>query len=267
MRRLLAAAVLAGCCRVGATDVSISRDALEKERIAALDRAGAGYTATVATPPFVVVAYGPADVREEAVQTIAEAAARLRTTLFDREPDRPITVWVWPDEESYMRGSSAVLGSIPDTPYGFFLPCKCALVVNAGYGWGTLVHEVVHAYMDADFPEAPVWVQEGIATLYEKSQWRLPSLQSELVRAPSFHRMAKAGRSEFTGKEGYLYYATAGYLFHWLKERGLLERFYREHRRRKGDGIDVLHDVTGSEISDLRTSWEAFVRSSIVSAR
>src|SRR5947209_18817108 len=111
-----------------------------------------------------------------------------------------------------MRGTSAILGTIPDTPYGFYRPCKRALVVDTGYGYGTLVHVMVHSYMDGDFPRAPVWLEEGLASLFEApreeaghlrgaTNWRLPELQQAIKRgrAPSFARMADGGRGDFSG--------------------------------------------------------------------
>ena len=32
-----------------------------------------------------------------------------------------------------------------------------------------LVHEMVHPFMDADFPACPAWFNEGLASLYEQS--------------------------------------------------------------------------------------------------
>lgn len=273
MRAWLVTAVLAvGCCKVGATSEPISRAVLEKHREAELDHAGAGYVGAVARPPFVVVATSRVD-RDDAIATIDWAGERLRRQLFDVEPAKPITVWVFGTEDEYLRGSSAVLGIFPDTPYGFYSPCKRALVVDAAYGWGTLVHEMVHAYMDADFPDAPVWLEEGVASLFENSaarpddliagsvNWRLPALQAALEKkhAPTFEEMAKAGRGAFHGDDGHLYYAAARYLCFWLQEYGYLQAFYREHRRRKGDGIDVLRDVTHRETAALRSEWERFV--------
>jgi hypothetical protein len=110
MRAMLVVAVmLAGCCKVGATTTSIPRSVLEKHEAAELDRAGAGYVSAIARPPFVVVATTRVD-RDEAVATIAWAGERLRRQLFDVEPAKPMTVWVFATEDDYRRGSSAVLG-------------------------------------------------------------------------------------------------------------------------------------------------------------
>jgi hypothetical protein len=199
----------------------------------------------------------------------------LRKDFFVRSPGKVITVWVFPDQESYMRGSSAILGTVPDTPYGFFLPCQRALVVDAGLGYGTLVHEMVHAFIAADFPDAPVWMNEGLASLFEAPReerghlvgainWRLPALKRAIAqgRAPSFARMADAGRWAFSGKDGELLYATARYLCFYLQERGQLVRFYRAFRARVSDdgtGLATLQDTTAKDLSKLRAEWERFV--------
>lgn len=227
--------------------------------------------------PFVVVASGPmaSGVRAEAAETVAWARDLLRADFFAREPGSVITVWVFPDESSYMSGTSALLGTIPTTPYGFYSPCQRALVTNAGLGYGTLVHEMVHAYMSADFPGAPTWMNEGLASLFEAPRevdghmrgavnWRLAELQRAIAahRAPSFDEMAKGGRGDFSGKRGSLFYATARYLCFYLQERGLLQRFYRVFRARVNDdptGLVSLQDVAIRDLRTLRADWERFV--------
>lgn len=276
VRALFVGAVLTGCCRVGASQVPVSSAELQRERRAQEERAGHGYESALVSP-FVVMAYGGADLREDATQTITWARDRLRADFFEKEPGKPLTIWVYYDEASYRSGSSAVLGIIPTTPYGFYRPCSRALVVNAGYGWGTLVHELVHAYMDADFPEAPVWMQEGLASLFEAPRdigghlegninWRLPELQQAIRsgRAPSFHRLVTGSRGDFDGKDGSLYYATARYLLWYLQREGRLRDYYRAYRERVGvdaTGLRVLREVTGSELSALRAAFERAVLS------
>jgi hypothetical protein len=267
---------LAACCRVGVAERPFTSAELEKERRAQLERAGAGFESGVVSP-FVIVASGPSPkgVRDEAAETVAWASRLLRVDYFSRDPGKIITIWVFADEESYMRGASAILGTIPDTPYGYFRPCSRVLVVNAGYGYGTLVHEMVHAYMDGDFPDAPVWFKEGLASLYEApreegghmrgaTNWRLPQLQVALARgkAPTFAQMADSGRGDFSGKQGPLLYAMARYLCFFLQERGLLVRFYRAFRARVDDdptGMTTLRETTAHELGALRTEWERFV--------
>ena len=272
----LVACGLVACCHAGIAERPFTPDELESERRAQLERAGAGFESAV-VGSFVIVASGPMPraVRDEAAETVAWASRLLRADFFAHDPGAILTIWVFPDEESYMRGTSAVLGIVPDTPYGFYRPCKHALVVDAGYGYGTLVHELTHAFMDGDFPDAPVWMKEGLASLFEApreeeghlrgaTNWRLPELQRAIAagRAPSFDRMADAGRGAFSGKEGPLFYATARYLCFYLQERGLLRGYYAAFRARSGtdaNGLGTLRDATARDLGALRREWEGFV--------
>jgi hypothetical protein len=275
--RLLRCAPLvlaAGCCRAGAAEGRLPLAVLEAERRAQVASAGIGYDAAV-VHPFLLVSTGGREIHADAARAIAWASTLLRAGYFEAEPGVPITIWVFPDEGSYMSGSSALLGIVPTTPYGFYRPCKQAMVVNAGYGWGTLVHEMVHAYMDADAPDAAVWMQEGLASLFEApvevggrirgaTNWRLAGLQAALRQgvAPSFVEMAGASRGDFDGARGALHYATARYLLYWLQENELLSGFYRAYRARASRdrrGLAVLSSVTGREAAALRREWEAFV--------
>jgi len=65
--------------------------------------------------------------------------------------------------------------------------------MNIATGGGTLVHEMTHALMAPDFPQAPIWISEGLASLYEQCRvekqslkgdpnWRLPELKRALKR-------------------------------------------------------------------------------------
>ncbi len=264
-------------CSIRGTDGRVDPTEMERARKSELDRAGRGFDAFTVTP-FVVVVEGGKGMRDDAEQTMTWASTRLRADFFAREPNEPITVLVFPDEERYMRGSSALLGTVPSTPYGFYRPCSKTLVVNAGYGWGTAVHEMVHAYLAADFPGAPQWMNEGLASLFEapadgkdgrirgETNWRLPALQTALRenRVHSFHTLVKGSRSDFDGKDGPLYYAESRYLLYWLQEKGLLRSFYVQYRANvKNDpgGLDTLARVAGRPLSEIRTDWESFVLS------
>jgi hypothetical protein len=264
-----------GICSIKGGDTPVSAAEMERARVKELDRAGAGFEAFTLAP-FVVVVDGGKSVRDEAEQTVAWARGRLRADFFAKEPSEPITVLVFPDEDRYMRGSSAILGTIPTTPYGFYRPCSKTLVVNAGYGWGTAVHEMVHAYLAADFPDAPQWLNEGLASLFEaptddaeghirgETNWRLAELQNAIAknRAHSFHTLVKGSRWDFDGKEGPLYYAESRYLLYWLQEKGLLRPFYTAYRANVGRdrrGLETLARIAGRPLSEIRTDWEAFV--------
>ena len=63
--------------------------------------------------------------------------------------------------------------------------------MNIDTGGGTLVHEIVHPFIAANFPDCPAWFNEGLASLYEQSgeyrgriwgrtNWRLAGLQEAI---------------------------------------------------------------------------------------
>jgi hypothetical protein len=149
-------------------------------------------------------------------------------------------------------------------------------VMNIETGGGTLVHEIVHPFVEANFPDCPPWLNEGLGSLYEQSgeqeghivgytNWRLPGLQRDIRRGrlkPFRELLAMDGRAFYDDAAG-TNYAQARYLCYYLQERGLLTRFYREfHRSRAADptGFDTLKRVLGEPDMDaFEKRWEKFV--------
>ena len=43
------------------------------------------------------------------------------------------------------------------------------MIKNIATGGGTLVHEIVHPFMRANFPACPAWFSKGQASLYEQA--------------------------------------------------------------------------------------------------
>lgn len=112
--------------------------------------------------------------------------------------------------------------------------------MNIATGGGTLVHEIVHPFVEANFPSCPAWFNEGLGSLYEQSaerkgqivgltNWRLAGLQWVIRtgKLPSFKAFtAQSDRVFYTSARGNNY-AQARYLCCYLQERGLLRKYYR----------------------------------------
>jgi peptidoglycan hydrolase-like protein with peptidoglycan-binding domain len=66
-------------------------------------------------------------------------------------------------------------------------------------GYGTLLHELIHALVEADFPTAPAWLNEGLASLYERTQWReqklhgLPNWRMDRMREAKVSTLSELG--------------------------------------------------------------------------
>ncbi len=274
---LLAVFSLLGCCpplpgRIG------PRDPAEYEaRAAALrEEAPPGFSVVIARPFAVVGGGGRAAVVADAEEVIGRAARILQADYFSREPRDVLAVWMFDGEESYRHHVNVLFGGTPSSPYGYYDRCERALVVNVALGYGTLIHEMVHAFMEANFPGVPTWFNEGFASLHEHTEerdghlrglvnWRLPGLQRAIRagKAPRLEDLTGSSSAAFYGEERGMYYATARYLLYYLQERGLLGRYY--HRflaRREVDptGYRTLQEVLGErDMAAFERRWQAFV--------
>jgi len=248
-----------------------------------------GFTVVV-EPPFVVIGdEEPAMVRLRARETVRWAVQRLKALYFEKDPGKILDIWLFKDDASYERHAHEIFGDDPTTPFGYFSQTHGALIMNIRTGGGTLVHELVHPFMAANFPECPAWFNEGLGSLYEQSaerpstgsgpraesrgdgqivgltNWRLKGLQETIQagKAPSFKALTATSDYQFYNEDKGTHYAQARYLCYWLQEKGLLAKFYREFRAGAKDdptGYETLKRVLGEEDMDaFKKRWEAFV--------
>jgi hypothetical protein len=232
----------------------------------------------VVEKPFVVVGDGGRRaVEEHARGTVRWAVTLLKRDYFTKDPKDILDIWLFKDSASYDKHATSLFGGKPSTPYGYYSPAHKSLVMNIETGGGTLVHEIVHPFVEANFPDCPPWLNEGLGSLYEQSgeedghirgytNWRLPGLQRAIRRGrltPFKTLLALNGRAFYDDDEHGTNYAQARYLCYHLQERGLLTRFYREfHSNRAADptGFDTLKKVLNeSDMDAFQKRWEQFV--------
>jgi hypothetical protein len=249
-------------------------------RLAEVQRmAPAGFT-VFAEPPFVVAGDEPAAVvRQRSRQTIRWAVDKLKQDFFQRDPEEVIAVWLFKDETSYKKHTAALFHDRPTTPFGYYSEMHNALIMNIATGGGTLVHEIVHPFMSANFPKCPAWFNEGLGSLFEQCaekgghirglpNWRLPALQKALRGSgvQSFQKLTALSTEEFYGGENNphynQFYPQARYLCYYLQERGLLVKFYREftaHAAEDPTGYTTLQRILGEKDMDaFQKKWIAF---------
>jgi len=230
-------------------------------------------------PPFVVVGNSePEMVNLYATDTVRRTVARLRKAYFKRDPDRVITVWLFRDLDSYNRATRREFGKQADTPYGFYSSQRNMMMMNIGLGGGTLVHELVHPYIEANFPNCPAWFNEGLGSLYEQSStrdghiigltnWRLAGLKRAIKagKVPSFETLTGTTSHQFYDMDPGTNYAQARYLLYYLQEQGLLHKYYhRFFRDRETDptGLKTLRAILGPDGRDMtafKKKWERYV--------
>ena len=227
--------------------------------------------------PFIVVGdEKPEVVRVRARGTVKWAVDHLKELYFDVDPEEVLVIWLFADRESYETNAKALFGSTPETPYGYYSSHYRALVMNIATGGGTLVHEIVHPFMHANFPKCPAWFNEGMGSLYEQSaerngrivgltNWRLAGLQEaiEADLVPPFATLLGTTEDEFYNQDPGTNYAQARYLCYYLQEKGLLVDFYKAFHKghlRDPSGIKTLKRILGTDdLPKFQARWEKWV--------
>ena len=231
----------------------------------------------VVQPPFVVIGdERPEVVRQRAADTVKWTVDLLKKDYFTKDPPEILNIWLFKDTASYKRNTRAIFNYEPDTPYGYYSSTHRALVMNIETGGGTLVHEIVHPFIDANVPACPPWFNEGLASLYEQSgeveghiygftNWRLPDLQRAIKAGtvPPFKTLLEMTTEAFYHQDKGTNYAQSRYLCYYLQENGLLVKFYREFTANQSadpTGYLSLQKVLGeSDLRAFQKKWEKFV--------
>lgn len=262
--------------RSAAVPPARARAAAYAQRVMDLRRkVGSNFTVTI-EPPFVVVGDGSPKAVARGSETVRWATAMLKQDYFSKDPAHILDVWLFHGAESYQKNALRLFGDKPSTPYGYYSSSHKALIMDITTGGGTLVHEIVHPFIEANFPECPPWFNEGLGSLYEQSaergghirgltNWRLAGLKSAIKagRVPPFRELMAADVDEFYNEDRGTNYAQARYLLYYLQERGLLVQYYREFYSKRAEdptGFETLKRVLGEPDMDaFKGRWEAFV--------
>ena len=227
--------------------------------------------------PFVVIGDEPPQiVQQHAENTVKWAVDRLKRDFFTKDPKEILDIWLFKDAASYEKHNRLIFGEEPNTPYGYYSSTHKALIMNIGTGGGTLVHEIVHPFMEANFPACPAWFNEGLGSLYEQcgdvdghiygfTNWRLAGLQRAIRsgRVPPFKTLTAMDANTFYNDGRGVNYGQARYLCYYLQEKGLLIKFYQEfyaHQREDPTGYKSLQKVLGEGNMDVfKRKWERYV--------
>jgi len=199
---------------------------------------------------------------------------------FDKRPSRAVSVYLFQEAKSYEAYCRKRWAEACGTPFGFYRPDERRIVMNVGTGFGTLTHELVHPIVQADFPGAPEWVNEGIASLFEAlrmpaageihgvKNWRHPRLLRAL-RSPrerdraSLTALFALDDAAFRNGDEDLHYAAARYFCQWLDQQGKLWEFYRyfrDHHRDDPTGERSFAAVMGKTPAEANAQWATWVK-------
>ena len=196
--------------------------------------------------------------------------------LFQNKPDRPLYIILLTAADS-----RRVLGGRAGGVYsaaGNTLFCGDIPVLKL-MKTSVVVHEFTHALHFADMlarqQRHPIWLIEGLATLFEASDrnggvkplhsYRLAVIQSA-VRAKAhieWKTLMKLNHLQFM-RAARLTYAQSRYMLLYMHENGLLKRFYDEYTDKenyKGDksALEAFEVVFGKPIEAVERDWKQWV--------
>ena len=231
----------------------------------------------VIEPPFVVIGNESAEMVEaRSIRTVRWAVERLRREFFDQDPNEILDIWLFRDKETYESETRRLLKQEPRTPFGYYSPSARALIMNISTGGGTLVHEIVHPFVRANFPKCPAWFNEGLGSLYEQCEdregrihgltnWRLAGLQSAIRSGgvPLFDAFTALSDQQFYEADPGTHYSQARYLCYYLQQQDLLQTYYRQFVASHADdpsGYATLVKVLNEDdMASFHRRWQEFV--------
>ena len=216
-----------------------------------------GFTVVV-TPPFVVIG-------DESPATVARACrghGQLgrrppQGRLLRNGPGRDPRHLALQGQGELREARPSALRPQARHALRLLLAHRKALVMNIATGGGTLVHEIVHPFMAANFPDCPAWFNEGLGSLYEQSGeqtgrssatptggWPACRRPSATGVSPRSRRSGRPPTTSSTSDDRGTNYAQARYLCYYLQEHGLLEKFYHRFRAAAASRSRRLRDAS-----------------------
>ena len=209
-------------------------------------------------------------------------------------PDRYITLYLTPDIDSVQAVADRVHGlDVSPSTLGYsFQDDLSAAAQSRGTQSGTLMHELFHLLVRANFGDIPQWLDEGIASLYEVSaerggryvglpNWRGEVLDNAWESRPSISDVVASPWFAFDrvdggdGGGGYMvpderaavHLATARYLTLYLQERGALKQIFASFRARDpGEtddpgraGVAIVEQGIGN-VTEAQRSYDGWLR-------
>ena len=227
--------------------------------------------------PFVIVSDCPeSEVADYSARIVNQVVTLLKKDFFLKDPDEIIDIWLLRDQKSYQYHASHQFGIVPETPYGFYSPAHHSLILDISTGGGTLVHEMVHPFVAANFKGCPVWFNEALASLYERPtqvqghlhglpNWRLVGLQEAVSTQKTLPIVELFAMDEdhFYDDPSGIPYAQSKYIAYYLQQQGLLVDYYHafyENRKSDPSGLKTLVNLLNIEnLADFQTGWQQWV--------
>lgn len=212
-------------------------------------------------------------------------------------PSHLITVYFTPDVKE-LRSLARKIHGIELAPgsIGYSFPGDQSMVGWAdGRAYGTFAHELFHLMIRGNFGDAPPWLDEGMAALYEvsgfeadravgKDNWRGEILRKLWATRPSLRQLVQMDRSQFddidessrleidreklaAGERQAVNHAAARYFMLYLQERRKLRSVYLSFLKREVSdqagiqSIALLESVLGRPLDQVDADFADWFKS------
>jgi len=161
----------------------------------------------------------------------------------------------------------------PGTRIGYYNNYDQSVVTWLGTGQGTLAHELVHLFLAIDFPNAPNWLNEGMASLQEETSTIGPEDNWRLIYIQSFRQKYKTylpvqdivNKSEdFSELDAIIGDCFARYLCFYLNDQEKLTPLYQRFRASKEPltvvaQIQLIENVYGKSFPEMEQDFYAWL--------
>lgn len=150
---------------------------------------------------------------------------------------------------------------------GYFNKRDNVIFATVMGGYGTLLHEMIHALIFADFPEAPGWLEEAFATIYERTKWqnnRLIPLPNWRLDGMNFEEVSPLDLYEkYKGdiKLDHRDLARLRLFYTYIDELGQLKAFYQAVKASKGE-VSVAQ--IAKDLGVEQAAWSDFAERSFI---
>jgi hypothetical protein len=226
------------------------------------------------------------DADENSLETIYRSIVepttnRLYGTLFDNKPRYIIPIYLAggsineDDYQKYSNYCKRIHNRPAGARVGYHLPFDNSVMIWLATGGGTLNHELVHALMAADYPDAPGWLSEGIASMNEElgsgaeplDNYRLFYIRAAYDRFNRFISLEKLiglpGQEFSSTQTAMLHSAYARYFSMYLNDKKVLSRIYKGIRSLPELNVssqrELLEKHLAKSLQDIQTDWQNWV--------
>jgi hypothetical protein len=123
---------------------------------------------------FVLVAFDDSPLFDGATRFVHRVLASYSGRRFAKAPSAPVYVLLFSTFDAFDRWSREHYGVPGADNLGTYRRDTREIAVDLSAGeraFPTMAHEMVHPIVEEDFPHAPTWLDECVATVFESPRW------------------------------------------------------------------------------------------------